>query len=554
MLNYKTIGLVSLGLSIMACKPAPTVPNKIALQNKEPQLVVSKVDEDDSPEPIAINEDGSLNNIFDVTVDDDVAPVAVEEKKSPEKFILRIESTTQSYNPWMPWMKNQIQGRSGFGVLLEGGYILTSADMVNDQTFMSFSQHDNAKSYKAKLVAVDYAANLALIAPDSDADKVGLEGVEVMPIADKTQKNAPSEVWQVAEEGYPIVTPGTVQAYEMGFFSDQSLPFLCFLFKAPLQDNNLSQGVPVISDGKLVGLIKNYDNSGQISQVLDASVIRRFYEDALDGNYAGFPALGISVKETSDPYFRKYLKLADDNTGIYVNGVHKKSKAAELGLQKGDVILAIDGQKVDHRGYATTEWGELSWESLLFLNNKGKIGDQVQLTLWRNGEKVELALVLDNAAQKQTLVSDLSDGKAPNYIIHGGFVFIELSKPYLYAFGENWESRSPVEMVAIAQDSSEYEKMGVESVVILVGSIPTSATLGYNSVQNVILDSYNGEKVKSLKHLGELINQDQSAIQSIGVNRSPFSLYVSQKDVKDSNEMLQKRITPQLQRLGENDK
>jgi S1-C subfamily serine protease len=53
----------------------------------------------------------------------------------------------------------------------------------------------------------------------------------------------------------------------------------------------------------------------------------------------------------------------------------------------GDVILAIDGQATP------------GLEALTSILDEYEIGDEVELELWRNGERIELMVALAGAAQ-----------------------------------------------------------------------------------------------------------------------------------------------------------
>ena len=52
------------------------------------------------------------------------------QEASPEKSIIRVNSTLQSYNFLRPWEKGAPTPRRGLGALLEGNRVLVTSEMV----------------------------------------------------------------------------------------------------------------------------------------------------------------------------------------------------------------------------------------------------------------------------------------------------------------------------------------------------------------------------------------------------------------------------------------
>jgi S1-C subfamily serine protease len=74
--------------------------------------------------------------------------------------------------------------------------------------------------------------------------------------------------------------------------------------------------------------------------------------------------------------------LDSDQQGVLVQGVGENTPAEESGLLQGDVIIAIDGSQI-----ATIE-------SLIAVLAQYQPGDEITLTLLRNGQELEINLVL----------------------------------------------------------------------------------------------------------------------------------------------------------------
>lgn len=99
------------------------------------------------------------------------------------------------------------------------------------------------------------------------------------------------------------------------------------------------------------------------------------------------PSMGITLADLSDVpsyYQQNQLKLpADITKGVVISGVQNGSAADKAGLEKYDVIVEIDGQKVDDA---------ISLRKILY--NDKKVGDEMKVKAYRNGEIINKTLTL----------------------------------------------------------------------------------------------------------------------------------------------------------------
>jgi serine protease Do len=99
------------------------------------------------------------------------------------------------------------------------------------------------------------------------------------------------------------------------------------------------------------------------------------------------PYLGVQlvdVADLSDEVRRGQLQLPDSVTaGAAVTAVEPFSPAADAGLQSKDVIVEINGQKVDSVSALRK-----------YLYTKTRIGEKVTIVFYRNGEKKTASITL----------------------------------------------------------------------------------------------------------------------------------------------------------------
>ena len=88
-----------------------------------------------------------------------------------EDAVIRLNSTIQPYSAGQPWDKVDPRTRRGLVTYIEGGYIITTAEMVANAAFMELETVDGNHRIPAKVKAIDYEANLGIVEGATDADK-----------------------------------------------------------------------------------------------------------------------------------------------------------------------------------------------------------------------------------------------------------------------------------------------------------------------------------------------------------------------------------------------
>lgn len=441
---------------------------------------------------------------------------------------VRVNSTSQTWSPAQPWEKNPPSSLRSLGIVVKPGQVLTSAEMVADATYLELELIDGSKTAEAKTIAVDYEANLALLSVKSEADSQAFfSNTTPIALAKPPAIGDNLQILQVEDNGTPLMTDGKLQSVEVSasFLTGQS--FLGYLVKASMQSAASSYSLPVIRNGELAGILLSYDSEDQISDVLSVDVIQHFLADAADGDYAGFPSLGVSIATTIDPIFRNFLKLTPAQGGIFVSKVRPNGSADRAGVKQGDVILAVDGFPIDALGYFQhPNYGSVFWGHLV--KGEKSAGDAIKLSVLRNGEPQEITATLTRDNPQDVLVSHYQFDRAPNFLVKGGLIFQELNRPLLEAYGEEWTSRAPLNLLDAYENPEKYEDR-FDRIIFLSGSIPTPATVGYESLRNLIVKKVNGVEIKDMKSLIEAFKKPNAdKLHSIEFLDEDFTVHLDE--------------------------
>jgi S1-C subfamily serine protease len=428
------------------------------------------------------------------------------EVKEISESMVRVNSTLQSWNIAQPWEKNPARQRRSLAAIVEQNQVITTAEMVADATLIEVESTDGAKRARATVACVDYEANLALLKIDDAKESADFFlGKTPLAMANNPALGDTVDVIQVEENGHSLFTSGQIRSADVRstFLPGQS--FLTFRVKASMQSSASSYSLPVLHAGKLAGILSSYDSKDQISDVIATPLISRFLMESQKPQYQGFPNLGVNIQSTDDPHFRKYLHLSEEVGGIFVSKVRKGSAADEAKLLPRDVILAIDEFPIDRRGYYQDPlYGRLPWMQLVRGNRSA--GDVITLKIWREGKELSLPVTLTRQEEDSRLVPNYQFGKAPRFLIKGGMIFQEITRPLLEAFGDEWESRAPLSYLHVLSEPELYEK-DHDRMICLSGVIPTQATVGYEGLRHMIISKINGKSVRNMRELIQALKQ-----------------------------------------------
>ena len=270
---------------------------------------------------------------------------------------------------------------AGSGVVLTSdGYIVTNNHVVENADELLVKFNDN-REFKGRIIGTDKATDLALIK---------IEATGLQPISIGSSDDLKVGEWVLAI-GNPFgltstVTAGIVSAKARGLGATGGIESFIQTDAAINQGN--SGGALVNARGQLVGInAMLYSQTGSYSGygfAIPTSIMNKVVDDLKKFGTVQRAVLGITGSDVTnyiDLQKEKNDKVIDLGTvtGVYVGEVSSDGAVADV-LKEGDVIIAIDGEKV------------------------GKMSQlQEQLTKHRPGDKVTITYMRDKKTQKATV-------------------------------------------------------------------------------------------------------------------------------------------------------
>lgn len=284
---------------------------------------------------------------------------------------------------------------TGTGVVItEDGYIVTNAHVIYDSEngageadSVSVILSDDSK-YEAEVVGYDTDCDIAVLKIDKD-------GLTAAEFGDSDSLCLGESVIAIGNPlGFELkntVTGGMISGLDRDItINDKAMN----LIQTDAAINSGNSGGPLINKyGQVIGInsskmSSSYSGEASIEGIgfaIPSNEVSSIVDDIMEYGYVtGKPQLGISAQDVTQAISQMY----DLPVGIYVMSVGEDSAADKAGLQKGDIITAIDGKTVE------------TVEELNAQKNKHSAGDVVELTYTRNGEEDTVKVTLDEVTAK----------------------------------------------------------------------------------------------------------------------------------------------------------
>ena len=280
-------------------------------------------------------------------------------------------------------LKGYADGREGFywgtGVIISAdGLIVTNSHIINDCDSLSVTLYDDTE-YDAKLVGADTTSDIAVL-------KIEAQGLPVAQFGDSAKLMVGDKV---AAIGNPLgetfrmtLTDGIISAIERGIdYNGHSMSLI--QTNTALNEGN-SGGALFNVYGQVIGvtnmkMMSAYSSIEGIGFAIPSSTVKSVTDSLIQyGEVRGRPSIGITVGPITEDAAAHY----ELPNGLYVSDVAPGSDAAAKGIERGDIITAVNGEPV----YVS--------EDIVSVKNTLIVGESMTFTIWRDGESFDVDVVL----------------------------------------------------------------------------------------------------------------------------------------------------------------
>ncbi|MCO6438931.1 MAG: trypsin-like peptidase domain-containing protein [Phycisphaerae bacterium] len=274
---------------------------------------------------------------------------------------------------------------SGFIIDADGGYVLTNAHVVYGASGVRVHTADDRK-LAAQVVGIDTETDLAVV-------QIPSEKLHQIPLGDSERVAVGEEVLAV---GSPFgldrtVTQGIISALNRRGIRGETERY-ARLIQTDAAISPGSSGGPLVNlRGEVIGINTAIISPGGRFQGVGFAIPSAIAAGMIPDLISGGPAfLGVLVWNATDPAGREEVRSLGwtEDYGAVVDEVYANTGAAEAGLRVDDILLSLDGERI---------------------NSIEQLGEMVQRR--KPGEAVDLTILRDHAEQVVTL--ELSRRYAP---------------------------------------------------------------------------------------------------------------------------------------------
>jgi serine protease Do len=282
---------------------------------------------------------------------------------------------------------------SGSGVILRDGFIVTNHHVIENATVTRIVLQDG-RTYDTEIVGSDSYTDLAVLKVDIE----GLPPIDFGSTDDLTIGQFAVAVGNpLGQIGGASLTTGVISALSRRVqFSDQTDLYGMLQTDAPITSGS-SGGALVNADGDLIGITSaigvGRGGAEGIGYAIPVDLVRRITDEIIETGTVRHGFIGI--------YGADHVETADDGA-ITPSGAEiaqlwdgeEGSAAGEAGFVAEDVIVAVEGIEIT------------TMEDLVVVIRLYHVGDEIKVTVLRNGDSITAALILDERPEDPAPITD----------------------------------------------------------------------------------------------------------------------------------------------------
>jgi serine protease Do len=370
-----------------------------------------------------------------------------------------------------PRNREPIQSEGSGFIVRQDGFIYTNFHVVEGADQVDVKLKDG-REFKAKVVGTDEKTDIAVIKIDATN----------LPVA----QFANSDDVRVGQFAFAIGAPFKLDyTFTYGVISGKGRSKLIATGGYSISDylqtdasiNPGNSGGPLCDiDGKVVGMntLINGLNRG-LGFAIPSNLTNEIGQQLIAGHKILRPWLGIRIESLGDdPSIRDLFKGLDK--GVVVRTIEADAPAYKSDLRPFDVITQVDGASV------TTDT-QLQREIL-----KKKIGQNVELTVWRKGQTTKIAVTTGELPNEISQASNEVRPPAP-------------TKP------EESTNKFGLQVQELTKEMADRMKLGVTQGVIVTDVADNSLAAAQDIQREDVITEVDGRKITNLSSFRDALNK-----------------------------------------------
>ena len=351
----------------------------------------------------AVSEKQKQGEVVREIVDEESMVIRVVEKVTPGVVTVSISKTQILRDPFsgmddffgqffgVPQQRGtkeeKIEQDIGTGFVISGdGLVVTNKHVVGDREAKYRVVVGQDEVVEVKNIYRDPVGDLAIL-------RVERSGLTALKLGDSDKLKVGQSVIAIGTalgEFRSTVTTGVISGLGRGITAGsyfEATQKLDDVIQTDAAINPGNSGGPLLnSSGEVIGVnVAMSANGENIGFALPINLVKESIDNFHSTGEFDRPYLGVVYQMVS----RQSAILNEVPQGAYVREVVEGSPADQAGVEAGDIITQIDGVKL----------GDKKETSLATIINKKKIGDEVEVKIWREGEEKTMRARLERRGE-----------------------------------------------------------------------------------------------------------------------------------------------------------
>jgi len=281
----------------------------------------------------------------------------------------------------------EVSAGTGF-IVDSNGYIITNRHVVEDSEARYTVLMNDGKKYPAEIIARDVVEDFALL----KIDKTGLYPLALGNSDDIVLGQTVIAIGNALGEFRNTVSKGVISGLARSIQVMDSLGQQVVLNDVIQTDaaiNRGNSGGPLLNlDGEVIGVNTAMVSGAQnIGFAIPINKIKKAIEQAIETGKIEIPYLGVRYILVT-PSIKEEKNLSVDYGALLIKGednqpvIEENSPAEKADLQEGDIILELNGQKIDLR------------HQLASIIRQYDVGDVITLKVLRGDKTFDIEVIL----------------------------------------------------------------------------------------------------------------------------------------------------------------
>ena len=440
--------------------------------------------------------------------------------------VVNYSETINVLEPFKPTHDEHQAGGSAF-FINEDGEIITNYHVVAGakRLYIMLPSINKRKRFEIELVGCKPSRDIALCRLTEKGKAAFTSFLETVPGCNgmiQYLELAPDDTINPLEPvmalGYPLIDGFKRTLGEVSGVSMNTGQFYCQI-TAPISNGN-SGGPTLNKNGQVIGInTAGIPGAGAVGFMVPVRYLRNAIADLRTHK-----VLSLTLGATLLPTTQNVLDTVTcPESGLLVTKVLKETFADSMALQKGDIVMAINGYSIDNDGLITPEWID-SKVPYFDEIEATPVGEIITLKVWRNGKEVVCKAALPGLHQL-TIDTVYPEQGSIAYCAFGGVILQSLHQNHQPLAQTQNGTVTNMELLQLLLDTTQHMKQRIVVTKVYAG---TQAELEPALYPGALIDKINGHKVRTLADVHQALEMPNKVRtladvhQALGMPNSDF--------------------------------